>query len=623
MGELRARTAASLVMVVAMAATACAAGSKRPEAVDSAHTQTAAPAQRTAWSQVLHEIGPEGGITRDTALRAFALAFGPLPGVSVPAGEVGTIRSGSGAVRWLLRYWDEITAAQRAAATRLVPELGASDGVTASPAAFRKDGPSASPTHPPAYYLEIAKSKAVLITAALGGAPRLTLDLDVREGAVQRVTSAAETVVRGPQGVRTGVASTCIIRISPGGSAQDPDVIENMMAHEIWHCFQGQLLGIEAYETYPDWNIEGGAEWVGNTIAPTANPDVGAWNDYVHYVGKRLFARSYDAIGFFSHLDQAKLDTWSRLIPMLTNGADNAAAFMAAGASSDEFLDTWASGYFREPTYGKAWDLTGPSLPPQPADVPVKMAVDDGAVADLAAPQYANSIVALSSNADVLVFSVDGHVRLGDPATKQEYVVRGTSAFCTKSGGCECPPGSSYAGVPPTRLSADSVLGVSSGSVVTSGTVSGESLSELCKASGSGAAWHFDSPSRYSGGASHTVVDAYTCSTAQGPWKATLHVTHDSATPGDPPLDRVVDFTWTFDRSGHASPTIGPYADTVFGRKHRITYFPVVQLDANARTITVVSMQGSEDGGPRIDVGYQLGRLGDAVPLSTEKPAKC
>jgi hypothetical protein len=84
-----------------------------------------------------------------------------------------------------------------------------------------------------------------------------------------------------------------------------------------------------------------------------------------------------------------------------------------------------------------------------------------------------------------------------------------------------------------------------------------------------------------------------------------------------------VNFTWTFDRNGRATPTVGPYNDTVYGRTHAVTYYPVIQLDAKARTITVVSMQGSEDGSPRINVGYQLGRIGEAVPLESKASPNC
>jgi hypothetical protein len=616
MARLRSRSAASVLVVLALLAAGCTSGVKDS---DSSGSKTPSATQPSAWDHVLSEIGPNGQVSKSMALRAFSVAIGPLPGVSLPAGEAGDIRSGSAAVRWLHAHWSEITPAQRAAAVRLVPELGIGPGGTASPASFTQGDAVAKPIHPSSYYLEIAKSKAVLITAALGGEPRLKLDLEVAEGAMQKDTSAAETSVVGADGGRSDTTSRCVIRVGPHGADQDEDIVNNILAHEVWHCFQGQVLGVDAYATYPSWIIEGGAQWVGDTIAPTLSPDRW-WEEYLLDPGGRLFSREYDAIGFFAHLDEAKLDTWTRMIPILKKGADNATAFAESGATSDEFLDTWASGFFRQPNYGKAWDMKGPGLPPETAETPLMLAVDNGNEAKFDAPQYANSIAALSSTADVLVFSVDGHVRLADPGTKQEYVVRGTSTFCTKSGGCECPD-ASFAGVPPTRLSADSVLAASSGPDATSGTVAGESLEEFCKSSR--ATWHFDSPSRYSGGPSHTVVDAYTCTTLRGPWKATLHVTHSPATSSDPALDRLVNFTWTFDRNGRATPTIGPYNDTVFGTTHAITYFPVIQLDLKTRTIAVLSMEGSEDGSPRINVNYQLGRIRQAVPLESKASPRC
>ena len=167
------------------------------------------------------------------------------------------------------------------------------------------------------------------------------------------------------------------------------------------------------------------------------------------------------------------------------------------------------------------------------------------------------------------------------------------------------------------------MLAASSNADATTGTVSGISLDEFCKAPGPGATWHLDSPARYSGGPSHLVVDAYTCTTLQGPWTAVMHATHTPATSPDPPLDVLVKFTWTFDRNGRATPVIGPYNDTVYGHAHSITYYPVLHLDKAAGTITVVSVMGSEDGSPRINVDYQVGLLGKGVPLKLEKSAQC
>jgi hypothetical protein len=100
-------------------------------------------------------------------------------------------------------------------------------------------------------------------------------------------------------------------------------------------------------------------------------------------------------------------------------------------------------------------------------------------------------------------------------------------------------------------------------------------------------------------------------------------VTHEPAAPGDPPLDRLVELSWTFDANGQAVPTVGPYEDTVFGRSHMITYYPHVRLDQTAGTITIDRLEGSEDGSPNIDVTYQLDRIGEAVAVKPGRPPSC
>src|SRR5512141_363933 len=83
-----------------------------------------APSPGPAWQSILTAIGDDGTVSTETALQAFSLAIGPLPGVSLPAGEAGTMQSGSMAVRWLVSHWQEISADQKQAAINMLPELG-------------------------------------------------------------------------------------------------------------------------------------------------------------------------------------------------------------------------------------------------------------------------------------------------------------------------------------------------------------------------------------------------------------------------------------------------------------------------------------------------------------------
>jgi hypothetical protein len=189
-----------------------------------------------------------------------------------------------------------------------------------------------------------------------------------------------------------------------------------------------------------------------------------------------------------------------------------------------------------------------------------------------------------------------------------------------RSDGCHCPDGSTAQDaeqLAPTGA----VLALTGGPDGATGTVTGHDVD--CTKPGTGATWLLDSPSSYSGGPSHTVVNAYTCGSLSGPWKATVHTTHDPATAGDPPLDVTVNTSWTFDSQGRATPTVGPYKDTVYGTQHTITYYPVLHLDKARGTITVVSLEGTEDTSQRIDVSNQLARLGEPVSIEPGKPPQC
>jgi hypothetical protein len=578
----------------------------------------------TAWDRVLDQVGPDGSVSAATALQAFALAYGPLPGVTVPPGPVGMIRSGSGPIRWLISRWPELGPDQQAAASRLVPQLtGESDQPTARPSHSFVAPAHTAAKHPPAYYTALAASMADEITAHVGVTMQLTVT--AAEGRTEKTTSAADTGIYNASGGKTGTATRCEITISPAGAAEAPDDLEDTIGHEVWHCFQGQIIGLAAFysASTPPWIIEGQAEWVGDSLRPTAEANA-AWNGYVHAPGRRLFARSYDAVGFYSHLTEAHVDTWKRLVPVLEK-SDNVERFETSGATSDEFLDTWASGFFREPTYGTAWQMTGPGLTDAfSGAVRLVLTVDNGEQLPFAAAPYADAIFGLSSKADVVSFAVTGHARLADPMSRLDFVVNAGGTFCTRDGGCECPPGSVFSGAPPTPLSAESALAVTGGGDGTKGTITATSLEKFCAPQPTpGYVWHLDSPSHYSGGSSHTVIDAYACGSLRGPWQASVHITHGPASTGDPPLDKTVRFGWTFDGKGHAAPTVGPYQDTVFGSAHTIIYYPQLRLDEANAAITVVSLEGSEDGSPRIDVTDELDRAGEPVPVAAGKPPRC
>jgi hypothetical protein len=492
----------------------------------------AAASDPSAWEQVLEQIDPDGSVTAETALEAFSLAFGPLPGVTVPVGPLVTIQSGSGAIRWLVGHWNEITDAQRAEAVRLVPELAGVRG-TRSSAPRRADGlpengGAVATVRPATYYAVLAQTMADEIQAHTH--LTLTLTLFAEEGRTQNAKALADAGVYNAQGGTDGEAAKCIITVSPLGAALSGEKLEMTIAHEVWHCYQAQIRGMDWYyaQPTPTWLIEGQAEWVGDALRPGVTDQW--WQAYIKKPERALFRRSYDAIGFYAHLMQAQINTWDVLVLMVQADDDNASRYKASGATSDQFLDTWASGYFREVAIGPAWEFEGPGLPDSGEAVPLLLSVANGTAPLFASPSYANAIYVLVSSADIVEFSVDGHARLGDPGTGQEYVLQG-SAFCTKVGGCTCPPGTEFAGAPPNRLSAQSHLAITGGSSGTHGIVTGHALEEYCHG---GNAWSMIFWSPDLGDSAPPLMVAYTCDGLVSTWKV-IHL------PGGGDLEEVFD----------------------------------------------------------------------------------
>lgn len=92
------------------------------------------------WTETLAEIS-ENGMSRELAVEAFALSFGPVPGVDIAQGASNP-HSGSGPLRWVIGYWDDLTSEQRQMVEDvyvrgLEPETAAGRRVNAVHASYR------------------------------------------------------------------------------------------------------------------------------------------------------------------------------------------------------------------------------------------------------------------------------------------------------------------------------------------------------------------------------------------------------------------------------------------------------------------------------------------------------
>jgi hypothetical protein len=259
------------------------------------------------------------------------------------------------------------------------------------------------------------------------------------------------------------------------------------LAHEIFHCFQFWVLGnqYDAIRPKPGWLLDGSAEWAASEITHAHSSEW--WPYYLRKPTTQLFTRTYDALGFYAHLTETGTNPY-KVVPAMLTAANNEAAYAVSGATSDRFLDSWASGYFRGDVKGEDWDTTGPGITSDKAKpVRVTIARDDTEGQPFEVPAYKNSIYRLQSTADVLEVEVTegSHVRISDGDTDATVVESGD--FCLRDGGCTCPSGEG-GDAPAAPLKPSSALAISGGTKGASATVTAIGLKELCCAGPSRAA---------------------------------------------------------------------------------------------------------------------------------------
>lgn len=404
-------------------------------------------------------------------MQAFALAFGALPGVEAPEGAAGFTRSGTMAMRWLVGYWDQLTAEQQQAAIELIPDLA---GLSAS----ANRVVLASQARPDQFYTDMANEMVAKIGGLLDPPRDMLLAVTARVGLPVSSTSWAETSVLTSSGGFVGNPEKCSILVSPTGDALGAADVRLMMAHEAWHCYEGAIIGLNRFwfQKSAPWIMEGEAEWVGDSLEPDAPIAGGAWPGYLPRPDRPLFSQAYSAVGFYSQLDSSGTDVWGKLAPIL-EAPDNQAAFTASGADADPFLSRWASGFLRDESRGDAWQISGPGVTDDYV-IPTGLHLsNDGSLSESVAA-YTNEVGLFGEHPDVLVVTSDGHARLSDSAG-HDYATTEGGNFCMLADGCVCPD--SEGEPPPLPLEGEpaafALTGATAGATA---TLDGMSLDSFC-----------------------------------------------------------------------------------------------------------------------------------------------
>jgi hypothetical protein len=265
----------------------------------------------------------------------------------------------------------------------------------------------------------------------------------------------------------------------------------------VFHCFEYQILGANAWRGQPDgWVEEGLASWAAWAVdpvlwgpSPQASPPLQHILNYVGDPRKQLFQRVYDAVGFWLHLSDVNGPLWSRIPAILKagmKGGSSEAAFVASGADTDKFFNSWGSSILRAKPQDANWHMLCPcsdgisaGFLPSFADVKPGGYLELPGAGPVEAPPYGTSQYEIDGRLPVVHVAIPGHARL---SVHDNYTDLGNAWFCTTGPGtCVCPAGTTGT-IPRTQpLEPDAKLGLSGDpGTGTAGEVTSYPLSHFC-----------------------------------------------------------------------------------------------------------------------------------------------
>jgi hypothetical protein len=273
----------------------------------------------------------------------------------------------------------------------------------------------------------------------------------------------------------------CDVFVNVATADLDRFATRRALTFDVVHCFQTWKLGKDTLPgAVPGWAWEGPAQYVAASSWPLFDEDRAAWFRYIEQPDLSLFARTYDAIGFYAQLFWAGIDEWEAMRAVLIE-ADNETRFTASGANTGAFLDQWASTLARvQVDWGRAWTFDGPGIPGRDVRTPMQpMQVSNGSLEAISQDAYSNHLFALDSTADLVRVQLIGRPRLSDGTVDTTELL--DAVFCTTDKGCQPCPDAGPLTPRPTRLADFAVLAISGGIDGTVGTIRGERFEDQCK----------------------------------------------------------------------------------------------------------------------------------------------
>src|SRR4051794_2728726 len=315
-----------------------------PLTVQPGSTPVASRAPDSPWETELGNVSPDGSRSLDSALRLFAMAYGPVPGVdSVPATDDRL--EGTLAMRAILRHYDELTADQKTTVDSWLADEPGAPSVVIRPAGAGRDPNviAAVGAGVPVRDLVAADELTPLQQAIVDATRDYRADIAAKLGDIPGDIKLSFPTKQRPgaladaNGIWVNDEYTgCQIRWFPAGTGDATLNILLTAGHELFHCFQAANIGHQQkYIAAPDWYQEGGAEWASYDIVGPPQ-DGGFWDDYVDNPETPLFQRTYDGVGFWADLAATGIDPWSHW-KAIWSAYESEGAWTASGAEADDF----------------------------------------------------------------------------------------------------------------------------------------------------------------------------------------------------------------------------------------------------------------------------------------------
>jgi hypothetical protein len=474
----------ALLAIVALVAVAVpqflspAASSKRPE---------------TIWQTITDGV-TDGTVPTQTALEAFAYLYkADIPGVTVPKGIEGGDEpsDGSGPMSWVHADWDQLTSDQQAVVNRFL-QTGPNDRIvgpnsTAARAGVYADfirpvrvsGTAAQPTDTdfwpiytdlaPDVPLPLAHAMAEellsdiarigpklgmsVITPGTAIAPDISLIMsDANAGSVLMETFAYSDFHNPYEPCQVTVYQNAWLNEQVTSSGGVSDQLHVLLTHEVVHCYQNVVAGsVGASRAIPKWIAEGSAMWLAADDTGIAEPSLAnMWRNSYFIAETALTNRIYSSDGYFALLDHLGRNLWQLMLPAwqaAVSSPQASDAFIAVLHGDDpDVRNNWAESYLREDGWGNPWIAYGFGLPAdaQVFQFPAEATADPGWQGSLLS--RSNTVLNVgSSSGEVVTISTDGLASVHDEGNNSATAFQNES-FCTKDGGCVCPPGTVLAG---------------------------------------------------------------------------------------------------------------------------------------------------------------------------------